>query len=165
MRRLCVFCLCLCLASCSSKYGDHPPYPTSGQILVNGQPVPQGVQVTFFHEGDWGEKTIPPPTALTDDEGKFELTTYPDGSKDGAPAGDYKVTVEWPAWRRGKDRGPDKFGGKYAKPETSGLTAHVEKGKNQLPPFELTISPQQAAKNKAVEEGAGSKRGRRLTRQ
>lgn len=163
MRRLCVFCFCLCLASCSSKYGDHPPYPTSGQILVDGQPAPKGLQVTFYHEGDWGEKTIGPPTALTDDQGKFELETY--SNKDGAPVGDYKVTVEWPAWRRGRDRGPDKFGDKYAKKETSGLTAHVEKKKNQLPPFELTISPQQAARNKAVEAQAASKRARPGKRQ
>ena len=157
MRRLCVFCLCLCLASCSSKYGDHPPYPTSGQILVDGQPVPKGVQVTFFHEGDWGEKTIVP-MALTDDEGKFEMTTY--GTNDGAPAGDYKVTVEWPAYRRGRNRGPDKFGGTYAKKETSGLTAHVEKGKNQLPPFELIISPQQAARNKAVDDQVAQRKAK-----
>lgn len=119
--------------------------------------------MTFFHEGDWGEKTIPPSVALTDDEGKFELTTY--GSKDGAPAGDYKVAVEWQAWRRGKDRGPDKFGGKYVNPETSKLTAHVEKGKNQLPPFELTISPQQAAKNKIALENDARKRAKRERRQ
>lgn len=158
MRRLCVFCLCLCLASCSNKYGDHPPYPTSGQILVDGQPAPKGLQVNFFHEGDWGERAIVP-TTLTEDEGKFEMTTY--GSKDGAPAGDYKVTVEWPAWRRGRDRGPDKFGGKYAKKETSLLTAHVEKGTNQLPPFELTISPQQAARNKAIEDQHARMKSRR----
>ena len=158
MRRLCVFCLCLCLASCSNKYGDHPPYPTSGQILVDGQPAPKGLQVTFFHEGDWGDKPIVP-MALTDDEGKFEMTTY--GTHDGAPAGDYKVTVEWPAYRRGRNRGPDKFGGTYAKKETSVLTAHVEKGSNKLPPFELTISPEQAKRNEAV-EAAWARKNRKI---
>jgi hypothetical protein len=148
MRRLYFFCLCLYLASCN-KYGDHPPYPTSGQILIDGQPAPKGLSVTFYHEGDWGEKAIVP-MALTNDEGKFDMHTYE--ANDGAPAGDYKVTVDWPAYRRGKNVGPDKFGNKYSNPETSGLTAHVEKGKNQLKPFELTISPQQAAKNNAVDE-------------
>jgi hypothetical protein len=145
------------LASCSSKYGDHPPYPVSGQIVINGQPAPKGVQIVFFHEGDWGERSIVP-MGVTDDEGKFEMQTY--AIKDGAPAGDYKVTVEWPAYGRGKHVGPDKFGGKYAKQETSGLTAHVEKGKNQLPPLELTISPQQAAKNKAVDEQVARKKAK-----
>jgi hypothetical protein len=136
------------LASCGdSKYGDHPPYPVLGQVLVNGEPA-KGLRVALFHEGDWGERAIVP-QAWTDDDGRFVLETY--GVKDGAPAGDYKVTVEWPAYRRGKNWGPDKFGGKYVKPETSGLTAHVEKGSNQLPPLELTISPQQAKKNEAVE--------------
>ena len=158
MRRWYVFCLCLCLTSCSSnKYGDHPPYPVFGQISINGQPAPKGVQVVFFHEGDWGEKPIVPMGA-TDDEGKFEIQTY--GVKDGAPAGDYKVKVEWPAYRRGKNVGPDKFGKKYSKPETSGLTAHVEKGTNQLKPFELTISPPQEAKNKAVDERVARKKAK-----
>ena len=32
--------LCLFLTSCANKkYGAHPPYPTSGQVLVNGQPA------------------------------------------------------------------------------------------------------------------------------
>ncbi len=148
MRRLCGLCLCLCLTSCNSnKYGDHPPYPVSGQILVNGQPA-QGVRVVFYHLGDWGERAIVP-QAWTEEDGQFTLETY--GVKDGAPAGDYRVTAEWPAYRRGKHWGPDKLGQKYAKAETSGLTAHVEKGTNKLPPFELVISAVQAKKNESVE--------------
>lgn len=157
MRRLCVICISLCLASCSNKYGDHPPYPVSGQVIVNGQPAPKGVQIVFFHEGDWGEKPIIPMGA-TDDEGNFEMQTY--GVKDGAPAGDYKVKVEWPAFRRGKTIGPDKFGGKYSKPESSGLTVHVEKGKNKLQPFELTISADQDARNKTVDDQVARKRSK-----
>jgi hypothetical protein len=125
--------------------------------LVNGQPASKGAQVVLYHEGDWGERAIVP-MGMTDHEGKFEMETY--AVKDGAPAGDYKVTIEWPAWRRGKKVAPDKLGGKYAKPETSGLTAHVNKGTNQLPPFELTISPDQEARNKAVDEQETRKKAR-----
>jgi hypothetical protein len=133
MKRLPALCLCLCLASCASRYGDHPPYKTSGQILVNGRPA-SGARVVFHHVGDWGEKSIVP-QGQTDEDGRFTLSMYDLG--DGAPAGDYRVVVEWPAYRRGKNVGPDKLGGKFAKPDSSGLTAHVEQGTNQLPPFEL----------------------------
>jgi len=132
MRRLWVLCFCLCLVSCESKYGDHPPQPTSGQILVNGQPV-KGAMIIFHHVGDWGERTIVP-QAWTDEDGRFVLSTY--ATNDGAPAGDYQVTVKWPAYRR-KKIGPDKLGDRFAKPESSGLTARIVKGTNELPPFDL----------------------------
>jgi hypothetical protein len=133
MRRLSALCLCLCLTACASRYGDHPPYRTSGQLLVNGRPAP-GARVVFHHLGDWGEKSIVP-QGMTDEDGRFTLSTYDPG--DGAPAGDYRVVVEWPAYRRGKNVGPDRLGGKFARADSSGLTAHVEAGTNQLPPFEL----------------------------
>ena len=158
MWRLGGFCVCLCLASCgSSKYGDHPPFPVSGQLLVNGQPV-KGVRVVFYHLGDWGDQKSIVPQAWTDDDGQFVLETY--GVKDGAPAGDYQVTAEWPAYRRGKEWGPDKLGGKYAKPETSGLTAHVDKGTNKLEPFALTINDAQAKRNESVDAQWQRKKGK-----
>ncbi len=132
MRRLAGLGLCLCLMSCS-KYGDHPPYPVSGQILVNDQPA-NGAMVVFHHEGNWGEKSIVP-RAWTDANGRFELSTY--GQGDGAPAGDYKVAVFWPAYRRGKNVGPDKLGGKFAKSASSGLAAHINDGPTELPPFKI----------------------------
>jgi hypothetical protein len=135
MRRLWCGCLCLALASCAEtkRYGDHPPVPVSGQVLVNGQPA-KGVVLTFYHDGDWGKYSIVP-QGWTDDSGRFEMATY--GVKDGAPEGDYLVTAEWPAYIRAKEWGPDKLGGKYAKKESSGLKVHVEKAKNELLPFEL----------------------------
>jgi hypothetical protein len=134
MRLLLSLFVCLCLVACGrNKYGDHPPYPTSGLILVNGKPAAEA-RVVFHHVGDWGEKSIVP-QAWTDEEGHFVLSTY--AVEDGAPAGDYKVVVEWPAYRRGKNVGPDRLGGKYSKPDTSGLTAHVEVGENALLPLQL----------------------------
>jgi hypothetical protein len=129
----CLF-LCLGLTSCANKkYGDHPPHPTSGQVLVNGQPAKEAL-VVFHHIGDWGERSIVP-QATTDEDGRFALSTY--AMEDGAPAGDYRVSVIWPSYRR-KTMGPDLLAGKYEKPESSGLTAHIEKGKNVLPPFQLS---------------------------
>ena len=133
MRLLWSLFVCLCLVSCSNKYGDHPPYPTFGRILVNGQAAAEA-RVVFHHVGDWGEKSIVP-QGWTDEEGKFVLTTY--AMEDGAPAGEYKVVVEWPAYRRGKNVGPDRLAGKFSKPDITSLTARVEKGTNDLPDFNL----------------------------
>jgi hypothetical protein len=152
MRRLWVLGLVLTLASCSGKYGAHPPYPTTGRVKVNGQPA-KGAMVVFHHVGDWGEKSIVP-RAWTDDAGRFTLSTY--GVGDGAPAGEYRVAVQWPAYRRGKNVGPDLLGGKFAKSATSGLTARVAEGTNELPAFEI--------KAELVEVEAPKERPRRGSR-
>jgi hypothetical protein len=136
MQRCLGFGLCLCLVSCSgSKYGDHPPYPVSGQVLVNGQPA-QGAAVVLRHIDDWGEKTIVP-IGWTDEEGRFDLSTY--AVKDGAPAGEYKVEIAWPAYKKGRNIGPDKLGGKFSNPDKSGLTVRVQEKTNVLAPFELNV--------------------------
>jgi hypothetical protein len=134
MRRLLSLCVCLCLVSCSKdNYGDHPPYPTSGQVLVNGEPAGDAL-IVFHHLDNWGKRSIVP-QAWTDAEGRFVLSTY--AMDDGAPAGEYRVVVEWPAYHSGRSIGADKLGGKFSKLEASQLKAHVEKGTNVLPPFDL----------------------------
>ena len=52
------------------------------------------------------------------------------------------------------------MGGKYAKPETPGLTAHVEKGTKKLEPFALTIRAAQAKRNEAVDAQRERKKGK-----
>jgi len=131
MRRLlCVcVCLCVCLVSCNrNNYGEHPPYPTTGQFLVNGQPAGDAL-IVFHPVEEWGRSIVP--QAWTDADGRFVLSTY--AMDDGAPAGDYRVVVEWPAYHSGRSIGPDRLGGKFAKRETSQLKAHVDKGTNELP--------------------------------
>ena len=157
MRRLSGLCCCLCLASCSSKdYGDHPPYPVSGQVLVNGQPA-NGARVVFHHLDGWGEKSIVP-QAVTGEDGRFVLSTY--GTGDGAPAGDYRVVVAWPAYRRGRNVGPDRLMGKFAKPETSGMKAHIEPGPNELPPFDLKATVSAVEPTQPPRGGGGAKKDR-----
>ncbi|QJW94813.1 carboxypeptidase-like regulatory domain-containing protein [Frigoriglobus tundricola] len=132
MRRVWIACVCLTGVSCADRYNGRPPHPTTGTVLVNGEPA-GGATVVFHHVGDWGPRSIVP-QAVTGADGRFVLSTYE--LEDGAPAGEYRVTIEWPAYRL-KKLGPDKLGGKFAKPETSDLTARVNKGKNDLPPFDL----------------------------
>jgi hypothetical protein len=134
MRRSWLLALFLCAVACGrNPYGDHPPHPVSGRVLVNGKPA-DGADVTFYHVDDWGPKTIVP-VARTDEEGRFALSTY--DPEDGAPVGGYQVEITWPAYRHGRDIGPDRLGNKYAKRGTSGLTASIDEHTRELPPFDL----------------------------
>ena len=152
MRRILALCCCLCLVSCGpDKYGGHPPFPTTGVVLVNGQPAADAL-VVFHHLEDWGTRSIVP-QAWTDSDGRFVLSTY--AMEDGAPAGDYRVVVEWPAYHSGRNIGPDRLGGKFATPKTSTLQAHVDKGTNELPPFDL-----KATLVKVDQPVAGKRRGK-----
>jgi len=78
------------------------------------------------------------PIAMTDENGKFKLSTF--ATDDGAPAGDYTVTFTW----RGRSGllknqfdGPDRLNGKYATIEASGIKVTIENKPQELKPFEL----------------------------
>ena len=78
------------------------------------------------------------PTAITKPDGMFELTTFHAG--DGAPLGDYAITVELRALTTGGEEptrsGPNTLPTKYAKPET-GFKYTVIEGDNQIPPIDV----------------------------
>ena len=82
---------------------------------------------------------MPGPVGTTDASGQFQLRSYEDG--DGAPAGEFKVTIVWPAPPPPDATGvfdlKDRLGGRYANPQTSKLTAQVAEGGGEIPPFEL----------------------------
>jgi hypothetical protein len=72
----------------------------------------------------------------TNADGKFELRTFRPG--DGAPAGEYKVTVSWSGPPSADGSATDRLRGRYATPEKTELTATVADAPNELQPFELT---------------------------
>jgi hypothetical protein len=144
--RYIIFALALLTTSCGSRrdYGGHPPYPASGKVMVNGQPV-KGARVTL-HGGAVGPDGTAP-QGWTGDDGTFVLSTY--DANDGAPVGDYTVSIIWLTSRR--EGSPDRLNQKYAKPESSGLNVKIEAKKNVLLPFELSVDP---ATIKTIEEAA-----------
>jgi hypothetical protein len=82
------------------------------------------------------------PQAQTDESGAFQLRTYVSG--DGAPPGQYKVTIIWPGPSpdAGGDSdkgfsGPDRLGGRYADPDTSPFSVTVVEEENRLDPLDL----------------------------
>lgn len=111
-------------------------HPVSGLLTFGGKPI-AGAQVTLFPV----DTAIPDkvrPTAVTEADGRFRLSTFADS--DGAPAGDYKVSVIWhPVVQSpgGAVRGGNQLPSKFASPETSGLVAKVEAGGSTLSPIEV----------------------------
>jgi hypothetical protein len=123
--------------------GRIPTYPVTGAIVVDGKPAAGAIIVFVPNSTAEEEGQRERPFAIADAEGQFNLTTFEPG--DGAPAGDYKALVQWPAplapeAARGGGRaavGPDRLKGKYFDLEKSALTATVAEESNELPPFEL----------------------------
>lgn len=90
------------LPACGPGEFLHDVYPTTGVVTHQGKPVDNAI--LSFHPVDPKAVAVPEgregpevasPTTQTDDRGAFSLSTY--YADDGAPAGDYKVTVVWAA--------------------------------------------------------------------
>jgi len=120
-----------------------PVVPVYGKVLVDKRPA-VGAMVMFH--------PLPVETGRFDRirsrgtvelDGSFELTTY--NTDDGAPEGEYAVTVYWPGQRVGppdpndEDSAlpPDKLGLRYSNPTSTPLRATVTAPETQLEPFDL----------------------------
>lgn len=129
--------LTLALPGCGGRPGPSVPiYPTEGKVLVGGQPAAGALIVLWARP----ERTPPIcPNATVAEDGSFRLTSF--AKNDGAPAGEYAVTVVWSPTTRVDGETyeePDRLKGRYSNPNTSGLQATIKTGKNALPTFELT---------------------------
>lgn len=129
----------LVAAGCGGSDGRVKLYPASGKVLVNGQPG-VGARLVFYPVAQQAGKQQPPaPVGEVGADGYFRLQTFkPD---DGAPTGEYKVTITWleppPANALGIFDQKDRLGGRYSNPEKSKLSASIKPGGGELPPFEL----------------------------
>ena len=122
--------------SCSGKGGlNH----VQGKVLYKNQPL-EGAVVTFHPKG--GDKfKADRPYGMTKEDGTFTLTT---GKEEGAPAGEYVVTLICPervapkkAFSTELPESQDRFKGAYADPATSTFKVEIKQGMNQLEPFQL----------------------------
>jgi len=133
--------LCALLAGCGNKGPEWPRrYPVSGTVLVDGRPAVRAA-VTFHPAAPHADGKTYAPSTFTDDAGAFKLTTVEVG--DGAPAGEYVVTIVANyVVKDGQDVPvPDALKGQYADPKKSQLKVTVREGDNVLPPFDLKSSP------------------------
>ncbi len=107
-------------AGCSSEPTGPEKFPVDGVVIVNGEPADR-VAVTFHH----GDASLPSnlqfATAVTDPDGRFELSTQ--SERDGAIRGTYRVTF---AWMSSPDLdGYDMLGGAFADASQSQFTVDV----------------------------------------
>jgi hypothetical protein len=120
---------------CAPKTDRPETLPVSGKVTYKGQPVTKGT-ITF--QSDGGQAA----TGEIQSDGTYRLSTFAD--RDGALPGHHKVMIiandadptlmpgSSPGYKPPKDLVPKK----YAKLETSGLTADVSKDKTTFE-FEL----------------------------
>lgn len=123
-----------CFVGCGSTQPTEarkPVHPVRGQVLVGGKAA-VGAFVLFIPALEPPNTPDPRPRATVNEDGSFALSTY--GAEDGAPAGEYLVTVTWSG--PGSDD-QDKLGGRYGNRATTPLKATVKEGPNEIPVFKL----------------------------
>jgi hypothetical protein len=140
--RLAVICPLLLVAlSVSCSGGRRPVYRVGGEVFFEGKPTPGALVI--LHPVNDPDPNAPPAIGRVRADGSFTPTTYT--TDDGAPAGEYAVTVTWvkeqdnqdapkEAQRDPKNLLPERYG----KVATSGLRVRIHEGPNHLAPFLLT---------------------------
>jgi hypothetical protein len=112
-------------------------HPVVGSVTRDGKPLAEALVV--YHPVSDAAGLPQKPIAYTDAEGRFKLTTY--HAADGAPAGEYRVTVE--------QRAPKLVGEEMVRdgahllpaalrdPLKSGLVYTVVEGENEAPEMKI----------------------------
>lgn len=120
-----------------SDRGDRvETHPVKAAITFQGKPIP-GAFVVFHPKTPQGGN-VPNPRGMVSKDGHFSVTTFDGG--DGAPAGDYVLTVQWyKPIKSGGDivSGPNVIPRKYTDPKTSDVVIQVAAGENNLPTIRL----------------------------
>ena len=135
LRALAAGLLVIISGACSSstKEVTKPVFPVRGQVFVKNKPAVAAF-VLFVPVNEPAEPKDPRPRAEVAADGSFQLSTY--GDNDGAPAGDYIVTIRWPG-NEDLNEPSDKLNGRYSDAATSRLRATVKEAPNEIPAFRL----------------------------
>ncbi|WP_068409224.1 hypothetical protein [Planctomyces sp. SH-PL62] len=118
---------------------EAPIFPAQGKVTFEGEPA-AGAFVVFSPKAapKSGQEGFTPRATVRAD-GTFSLTSATEG--DGAPAGDYAVTVRWSKpVKQGNElvAGPNVIPKAYADPATTPLQATIRESDNELEPFAIT---------------------------
>ncbi|MGA2619741.1 MAG: hypothetical protein ABSF26_19185 [Thermoguttaceae bacterium] len=141
--------VCLMLSGCGSKPADRPAvHPVGGKLLVAGRPAANAEVVLYPIQGQ-GLSAVRP-HATVEADGSYHLTTF--ATRDGAPAGNFAVTVVWPGppgKNQGEDEsGPDRLGRAYADPKKPPASVHIETETSELATIDL--KPAEEKPNRAA---------------
>jgi len=119
---------------CGKKGDRLDAHPAEGQILWKGKPL-AGAEVVFYRKGAADEKPLAA-KAQTDSNGHFRLSTYE--KEDGAPEGEYAVTVIYYAMKPNEGgAGPNVLPKKYASAKTTDLQVKIASDTSTLPALVL----------------------------
>jgi hypothetical protein len=114
-------------------------YPVSGTVSLAGEPAAGAEMVFYGIDEALQTADAPVPKARVDQQGHYQVSSYEPG--DGAPAGEYRVTVIWrqsdSSDPENRDLARDRLQGKYADPETTPLRVTVEPKPNNEQSLEL----------------------------
>lgn len=134
--------VCVLLSGCGEgikKEADQKPtFKVTGSVAIDGNiPDPPVLLVCHAKNASGGalEKS---PSCTSKPDGTFEFITYRDG--DGAPAGDYAVTVEWKEYDviKREYKAADKLKGRYSDPKKTEIELKVENKPVNMGTLELT---------------------------
>lgn len=123
------------LAGCGADVdaGRKPVFPVTGTVTMSGAPL-GGAKIAFAPQD--GQPTA---VGKTDDQGKFQLTTYDYG--DGAAAGSFNVVVnKFSVAPAGPSTDGEEGDHEAAEEAASGHDAASEGAENQLIPVQYTSS-------------------------
>lgn len=114
-------------------------YPVSGQVMVNGKPAVRAeVRMRPIKPLLDPLKRSVEPYGFVEEDGMFRVSTYRD--KDGAPPGEYAITIVWPTVTvdGGEEVfGPDRLNGRFGNPLSPITMFTVQEASNLIPAFDL----------------------------
>jgi hypothetical protein len=129
--------LILVVAALGGCSGKKATYPVQGKVLDDDDNPAAGALVVF-HPAEGDDSDPLKPSGRVDDNGEYRLNTY--AKSDGAPAGEYSITVVWPKPKKGPldHEGADQLNGAYANVDHPLAHFTVEKGKdNEVPTMKV----------------------------
>lgn len=115
-------------------------FPVHGSVTIDGKAT-KGVYV-FLNPAQQPKTHGIFPNAITDDQGEYWVSTY--DTEDGAPPGEYVVTVKWPEGQglMVNSESPDRLKNRYSDPAKSATKVIVKEAKreapNEVPALQLT---------------------------
>jgi hypothetical protein len=125
------------IAGCSLGQKGPVCSPVHGKVTSKGKPLAEAMVV--LHRIGGNVEGNQKPIAYTAADGSFSLTTFK--QNDGAPPGEYAITVELRALQTGGEEpvrnGANTLPPQYAKPNTSTLKYTVVEGENQIPIIDI----------------------------
>ncbi|MCC9599532.1 hypothetical protein LOC67_03090 [Stieleria sp. JC731] len=130
--RMFALSLMLCMSiGCGKEAWKSATYPAGGSFTVNGKPA-VGAVVELVSLGQPPDERNSRPWAIVKEDGSYTLSTYE--SEDGAPVGNYAITLRWPPDVT-QPSFEDQLGGKYTTARATQWSVEIKEGENSIDPI------------------------------